>query len=587
MAILKHIASKNADYGEAQRYLMFQYNEDTMKPILDENGRLIPREEYYLDGINCDPFTFDMECKELNAQYRKNQTFDEIKSHHYILSFDPKDTEESGLTGERAQQLGLEYARKNFPGHQALVCTHTDGHNQSGNIHVHIVINSLRKHDVERQDFMERPCDSRAGYKHHLTNDYLSYLKQDVMDLCHREQLHQVDLLSPAERRVTDREYHAQRRGQKKLDTLNREMTAGGITPRKTKFETQKDFLRNAIDEAAASARSLEEFQKQLLDNYHISLKISRGRFSYLHPERGKYITGRNLGTRYEKEYLLSVWEKNSKCHQNLSPEPDTSDKPSAFANQDDLPAFVFIKSELRLVIDLQNCAKAQAKSSYARKVRLSNLQQMAKTVAYIQEHGYDTEDDLKAAFDEAQTQTTEMRKTLRSTEKKLREVNEQIHYTGQYLANKSMYREFLNCKNKKKFRLEHQAEITLYESARKILKDLSGNGKLPSMKILKAEKERLTVLKDNQYSAYQNLREYEKELKIVQVNLANILGKDRPVRKRRKKTLLNLCRISEGPRDFSLLREPSCFLSSVVRLSFCLHSASHMLSQSLVFHSC
>mgnify|MGYP001771217786 FL=1 len=528
MAILKHIASKNADYGETQRYLMFQYNEDTMKPILDENGRLIPREEYYLDGINCDPFTFDMECKELNAQYRKNQTFDEIKSHHYILSFDPKDTEESGLTGERAQQLGLEYARKNFPGHQALVCTHTDGHNQSGNIHVHIVINSLRKHDVERQDFMERPCDSRAGYKHHLTNDYLSYLKQDVMDLCHREQLHQVDLLSPAERKVTDREYHAQRRGQKKLDTLNREMTAGGITPRKTKFETQKDFLRNAIDEAAASARSLEEFQKQLLDNYHISLKISRGRFSYLHPERGKYITGRNLGTRYEKEYLLSVWEKNSKCHQNLSPEPDTSDKPSAFANQNDLPAFVFIKSELRLVIDLQNCAKAQAKSSYARKVRLSNLQQMAKTVAYIQEHGYDTEDDLKAAFDEAQTQTTEMRKTLRSTEKKLREVNEQIHYTGQYLANKSVYREFLTCKNKKKFRLEHQAEITLYETARKILKEHSEDGKLPSMKLLKAEKEKLAARKSSQYEAYRNLREYEKELHIVQTNIDTFLGKDR-----------------------------------------------------------
>ena len=528
MAILKHIASKNADYGEAQRYLMFQYNEDTMKPILDENGRLIPREEYYLDGINCDSFTFDMECKELNAQYRKNQTFDEVKSHHYILSFDPKDTEESGLTGERAQQLGLEYARKNFPGHQALVCTHTDGHNQSGNIHVHIVINSLRKHDVERQDFMERPCDSRAGYKHHLTNDYLSYLKQDVMDLCHREQLHQVDLLSPAERKVTDREYHAQRRGQKKLDTLNREMTVGGITPRKTKFETQKDFLRNAIEEAAASARSLEEFQKQLLDNYHISLKISRGRFSYLHPERGKYITGRNLGTRYEKEYLLSVWEKNSKCPLNLSPEPDTSDKQPAFANQNDLPAFVFIRSELRLVIDLQNCAKAQANSSYARKVRLSNLQQMAKTVAYIQEHGYDTEDDLKAAFDEAQTQTTEMRKTLRSTEKKLREVNEQIHYTGQYLANKSVYREFLTCKNKKKFRLEHQTEITLYETARKILKEHSEDGKLPSMKLLKAEKEKLAARKSSQYEAYRNLREYEKELHIVQTNIDTFLGKDR-----------------------------------------------------------
>ena len=312
MAILKHIASKNADYGEAQRYLIFQYNEDTMKPIRDENGRLIPRDEYYLDGINCDPFTFDMECKELNAQYCKNQSFDEIKSHHYILSFDPKDVTENGLTGERAQQLGLDYARKNFPGHQALVCTHTDGHNKSGNIHVHIVINSLRKYDVDRQDFMERPCDSCAGYKHHLTKDYLSYLKQDVMNLCLREHLHQVDLLSPAEKKVNDREYHARRRGQKKMDKLNQKMLADGILPRKTKFETQKDFLRSAIEETAASSHSLEEFQKQLKEKYLISFKTSRGRFSYLHPERGKYITGRSLGSHYEKEYLLSQWEKKA-----------------------------------------------------------------------------------------------------------------------------------------------------------------------------------------------------------------------------------------------------------------------------------
>ena len=179
-----------------------------------------------------------MECKELNAQHRKNQTFDEIKSHHYILSFDPKDVEESGLTGERAQQLGLEYARKNFPGHQALVCTHTDGNNKSGNIHVHIVINSLRKHDVERQDFMERPCDSRAGYKHHLTKDYLSYLKKDVMDLCQREQLHQVDLLSPAEKKITDREYHARRRGQKKLERLNQHSPRPGIVNQGNHFRS-------------------------------------------------------------------------------------------------------------------------------------------------------------------------------------------------------------------------------------------------------------------------------------------------------------------------------------------------------------
>ena len=528
MAILKHIASKNADYGEAQRYLMFQYNEDTMKPLLDENGRLIPREEYYLDGINCDPFTFDMECKELNAQCQKNQRFDEIKSHHYILSFDPKDVTENGLTGERAQQLGLEYARKNFPGHQALVCTHTDGNNKSGNIHVHIVINSLRKYDVERKDFMERPCDSCAGYKHHLTNDYLTYLKQDVMDLCRREQLHQVDLLSPAEKKVTDREYHARRRGQKKMDELNRKMIADGVTPRKTKFETQKDFLRKAIEAAAASACTQEDFQKILAKKYGISFKVSRGRFSYLHPERGKYITGRNLGSHYEKEYLLSVWEKNTRQEQPIPSAPKHSADASTDTMQHELPAFIFIKSDLRLVVDLQNCAKAQASAAYARKVKLSNLQQMAKTVAYLQEHGYDTEEDLEKALEEAKSQTTDMRKALRSTEGKLKQVNEQIHYTGQYLANKSVYRQFVNSRNKKKFRQEHQAELTLYETARKFLKEQSEDGKLPSMKLLKEEKEKLAALKKSQQEAYHNLRDYEKELNTVRKNIETFLGCNR-----------------------------------------------------------
>ena len=528
MAILKHIASKNADYGEAPRYLMFQYNEDTMKPILDENGRLIPRDEYYLDGINCDPFSFDMECKELNAQYNKNHSFDEIKSHHYILSFDPRDMTENGLTGERAQQLGLEYARNNFPGHQTLVCTHTDGHNESGNIHVHIVINSLRKYDVDRQDFMERPCDSCAGYKHHLTKDYLSYLKQDVMNLCLREHLHQVDLLSPAEKKVNDREYHARRRGQKKMDKLNQKMLADGILPRKTKFETQKDFLRSAIEETAASSHSLEEFQKQLKEKYLIFFKTSRGRFSYLHPERGKYITGRSLGSHYEKEYLLSQWEKKAMQKQAMFPEQKSSEDTSGNSMQNNLPAFVFIKSNLKLVVDLQNCVKAQQSSAYARKVKLSNLQQMAKTVAYIQEHGYDTEEDLEKASEEAKTQTANMRKALRSTEDKLRQVNEQIHYTGQYLANKSIYRQFINSTNKTKFRQEHQTEITLYETARKILKGYSADGKLPSMKLLKVEKGNLTALKNSQYEAYQNLRKYEKELHTVQTNIDTFLGKDR-----------------------------------------------------------
>lgn len=312
------------------------------------------------------------------------------------------------------------------------------------------------------------------------------------------------------------------------MDKLNQKMLADGILPRKTKFETQKDFLRSAIEETAASSHSLEEFQKLLKEKYLISFKTSRGRFSYLHPERGKYITGRSLGSHYEKEYLLSQWEKKAMQKQALFPEQKSSEDTSWNSMQNNLPAFVFIKSNLRLVVDLQNCVKAQQSSAYARKVKLSNLQQMAKTVAYIQEHGYDTEEDLEKASEEAETQTANMRKALRSTEDKLRQVNEQIHYTGQYLANKSIYRQFINSTNKTKFRQEHQTEITLYETARKILKGYSADGKLPSMKLLKVEKGNLTALKNSQYEAYQNLRKYEKELHTVQTNIDTFLGKDR-----------------------------------------------------------
>lgn len=85
------------------------------------------RDEFYLEGLNCDPETFDLECELLNQEYNKNNTYDEIKSHHYIISHDPKDNTDHNLTGEWAQAIGMEYAKANFPGHQALICTHTDG----------------------------------------------------------------------------------------------------------------------------------------------------------------------------------------------------------------------------------------------------------------------------------------------------------------------------------------------------------------------------------------------------------------------------------------------------------------------------
>lgn len=535
MAVIKHIASKNADYGESERYLIFQHNEYTQKPVLDENGHMILRDEYYLDGLNCDPFTFASECQELNSYYHKNQNFNEIKSHHYIISFDPKDRDECGLTGERAQQLGLTFAKKNFPGHQALICTHTNGHNESGNIHIHIVINSIRKYDVPEELFMEYACESKAGYKHHLSTAYLAHLKQEVMDMCQKEGLHQVDLLTPAERKITEKEYWAQRRGQEKLDKLNQKMREDGITPKETKYQTEKQFLRDAIDNAAGIAKSPEEFSKILEEKYRIIFKISRGRYSYLHPDRKKYVTGRNLGTRYEEDFLMKTFMENtkflSKKEENIQ-EQAVSDTAtnlqqalSSDSSQISVP-FIFIKSDLRLVIDLQTCIKAQQSEAYAQKVKLTNLKQMAQTVAYIQEHGYDTRADFNAALTNAESQTSLARKRMKDTEQQLKNVNEQIHFTGQYLAYKDLYAQYRKSRNRNKFYEEHKAELSLYETALRVLKEKSNGQKLPSIKSLYTEKDRLTELREVQRADFYSHRDQERELRTVDANIDMILGK-------------------------------------------------------------
>lgn len=546
MAILKHIASKNADYGEAERYLIFQHDEYTQKPILDENGHMLIREEYYLDGINCDPFTFAAECQETNAYFHKNQSYNEIKSHHYIISFDPKDRDEHGLTGELAQQLGVEYAKENFPGHQALVCTHTDGHNGSGNIHVHIVINSIRKYDTEPQPYMEFDRDSKAGYKHHLSDRYRIYLKQKVMDMCTANGLNQVDLLTPAERKISEKEYWAKRRGQKKLDKHNAQLEKKGLTPRQTTFQTEKQYLRDAIDTVTSQAISQEDFSRLLSEKYNITFKVRRGRYSYLHPNRSKYITGRSLGTLYEEKHLLQIFQENSTSQITENPVPDISQvvnsstpTVSAYtATTTEAPhTFLFIKSDLRLVTDLQHCIKAQQSQAYAQKVKLSNLKMMAQTVAYVQEHGFQSKADLDTALSDASAQSTDARNTLKSTENTLKNVNEQIHYTGQYLANKSIYSDYRKSRNKEKFYDDHRAELTLYESALRILKEKSQGNKLPTLKMLREEKNRLTELQTMQREDFNARREHERELRTVCSNVDIILGTSQAQNRQREHT--------------------------------------------------
>ena len=108
----------------------------------------------------------------------------------------------------------------------------------------------------------------------------MEYFKAEVMEMCHRENLYQIDLLHGSKNRVTEREYWAKRKGQAALDKENVSLAAKE-PPRQTKFETDKEKLRGAIRAALSSALSFEDFSGKLLQQ-GVTFKESRGRLSFL-----------------------------------------------------------------------------------------------------------------------------------------------------------------------------------------------------------------------------------------------------------------------------------------------------------------
>ena len=112
MATLKHIASKNSDYTAIEAYLVYQHDAFTGKQLLDQQGRPMLRESYLLDTLECGDFAFATACLLANRKYGKNTQHGDIKSHQYIISFDPRDAADNGLTMEKAdgREKGVPFA---------------------------------------------------------------------------------------------------------------------------------------------------------------------------------------------------------------------------------------------------------------------------------------------------------------------------------------------------------------------------------------------------------------------------------------------------------------------------------------------
>ena len=535
MATFKHISSKNADYGAAEAYLTFEHDEFTMKATLDENGRLIPREDYRISSLNCGGEDFAVACMRANLRYEKNQKREDVKSHHYIISFDPRDGTDNGLTVDRAQDLGEQFCKEHFPGHQALVCTHPDGHNHSGNIHVHIVINSLRIYEVPLLPYMDRPADTREGCKHRCTNAAMEYFKSEVMEMCHREGLYQIDLLNGSKNRVTDREYWAQKKGQAALDKQNAPMIADSITPRQTKFETNKEKLRQTLRKALATAASFDEFSSLLLQE-GVTVKESRGRLSYLTPDRTKPITARKLGDDFDRAAVFAVLEQNAARAAEAparSPDPPRTIKDRLQVARAEIAAPK--QDGVQRLVDIEQKMAEGKGRGYERWAKIHNLKQAAKTLSVYQQYGFTSPEQLEAAVDTAYQKMRQTSGELKALETKLqgkKKLQRQVLAYAQTKAARDGLRAQKSEKARAAYRQAHESDFIIADAAARYFK-AHGITKLPARKALQAEIEQLISEKDGLYNTYHEQKQRFRELQTVKRNIDQILRREEPHRRK------------------------------------------------------
>ena len=526
MATFKHISSKNADYGAAEQYLTFEHDEFTMKPTLDEAGRLILREDYRIATLNCGEEDFAVACMRANLRYGKNQKREDVKSHHYIISFDPRDGTDNGLTVDKAQSLGEEFCNEHFPGHQAIVCTHPDGHNHSGNIHVHIVINSLRIEAVPLLPYMDRPADTKDGCKHRCTDAAMEYFKSEVMEMCHRENLYQIDLLHGSKNRVTEREYWAQKKGQLALDKENAAREATGQPTKPTKFETDKAKLRRTIRQALSQAGSFDEFASLLLRE-GVTVKESRGRLSYLTPDRTKPITARKLGDDFDKAAVLALLTQNAhRAAEQTTAIPEYPHTQKERLREEKTAKTAPADNTLQRMVD-REAKRAEGKGvGYDRWASLHNLKQMAATHNFLMENELLDLDKLDAAVESSRKALSEARESLRGIEQSISDKKSLRKVVNDYRRTRPTIdaHKKLSGRKAENYRQSHEAEFIIYEAALRQLKVLAPGKKLPATSKLNTEIEALISEKNAAYNTYRTAKAEYEQLATAKRNAEQIL---------------------------------------------------------------
>ena len=332
--------------------------------------------------------------------------------------------------------------------------------------------------------------------------------------------------VSGSKERITEREYWAAKKGQLALDKENAAREAAGQPTKPTKFETDKAKLRRTIRQALSQAGSFDEFSSLLLRE-GVTVKESRGRLSYLTPDRTKPITARKLGDDFDKAAVLALLTQNA--HRAAEQTKAIPEYPAAVKKplQGEKAAKTTpADNTLQRMID-REAKRAEGKGvGYDRWASLHNLKQMAATHNFLMENELLDLDKLDAAVESSRKALSEARESLRGIEQSISDKKSLRKVVNDYRRTRPTIdaHKKLSGRKAENYRQSHEAEFIIYEAALRQLKVLAPGKKLPATSKLNTEIEALISEKNAAYNTYRTAKAEYEQLATAKRNAEQIL---------------------------------------------------------------
>ena len=161
----------------------------------------------------------------------------------------------------------------------------------------------------------------------------------------------------------------------------------------------------------------------------------------------------------------------------------------------------------------------------YEHKAKLTILTEAARTLNHLTENNLLQYDDLEKKVEDVHSSYDRTGKELKVVEARLREVQPLIKNISNYQRLKPVYDAFQKTKDKPSFKAKHEAELVIFEAARSTLLAMQGDEKLPSLKALQAEQERLTEEQQRLYDERAKLKKEAKQIDTIKANVDSYLS--------------------------------------------------------------